>query len=186
MKEDNQAEVKTESLRVRDLFVWKSFNKPQKQYSKEVVAVFAIIALLISIILAFFQEWLGILVTWAAYFLFWQLSQVRPEEVEHKITTEGIVSMGHSDIWQNLGPFWFSVKGNEVTLHIAHRNIFGQLIILAAKSDQDKICNILAEYLPYIETPEKSAIEKFSDWFSEKFPIEEKKPPVEANNPPEV
>lgn len=165
-------EENTDKPRVRDLFVWKSLSRPQKTYTKEVFSTLGAIALLVSIIFAFFQEWLAIVVTWAAFFLFWQLTRVLPQEVDHKITTEGIISMNHAYLWVELGPFWFTLKEGEDTLHIAHGNIFGQLVILIKKEDQDKIRNILAEYLPYIEVPEKSVVEKFSDWFSKKFPIQ--------------
>lgn len=176
----------TGNKKVRDLFVWKSFNRPQKQYSREVFSTLGAIALLVSIILAFFQEWLAILVTWTAFFLFWQLTKVDPVEVDHKITTEGIVSMNHAYLWSELGPFWFTQKENEDILHVAHYNIFGQLILLINKEDQEKVRNVLAEYLPYIEVPEKSPVEKFSDWFAKKFPLESKKPHVEAPTPPAV
>lgn len=166
----------TQKPRVRDLFSWRSLNRPAKEYTKEVFSTLGAIALLVSIIFAFFQEWLAIVVTWAAFFLFWQLSRMTPEEVNHKITTEGIVSINHAYLWSELGPFWFVQKGADTELHIAHGNVFGQLIMLINKADEEKIREDLATYLPYIEVPEKSAVEKLSDWFSKKFPLEPKKP----------
>lgn len=163
---------------VRDLFVWKSLNRPAKNYGKEVFSTIGAVALLVSIILAFFQEWLAIVVTWAAFFLFYALNRVAPEEVDHKITTEGVVSMGHSYLWSELGPFWFVERWKNIMLHLAHGNIFGQLVMLVGKNDEEKIRNILAQYLPYIESPQKPVTEKLSDWFSQKFPLEPKKPSV--------
>lgn len=157
--------------KVRDLISWKSLNRPARSYSKEVFTTLGAVVLLVSVILAFFQEWMLIFVSWAALFVFYQLTKVGPEEVEHKITTEGIVSMGRSYLWAELGPFWFFQIDDDILLHVAHRNIFGQLVILLAKEDQEKIRESLAEYLPYIETPEKSAADKLSDWFSKRFPI---------------
>ncbi len=157
--------------RVKDLFVWQSLNRSVQQYPKEVFATFGTIALLVSIILMFFQEWLAIVVTWAAFFLFYALTKMEPVQVDHKITTEGIISMGHAYIWAELGPFWFSEKNDNVVMHVSHRNILGQLMILIDKVNQEKIRDILAGYLPYIEVPEKSVVEKMSDWFAKKFPI---------------
>lgn len=160
--------------KVRDLFAWKSGSRVSKNYTKEVLPGLGIIALLVSIIFAFFQEWFAILATLGAFFLFYALTKVPPEEVDHKITTEGLVSMGHSYLWSELGPFWFMEKDGQAVLYLAHGNIFGQLIMLVDKKDQEKIKDTLAQYLPYIETPEKSAVEKASDWFSKKFPLEKK------------
>ena len=177
----------TKQPRVRDLFAWKSANRAVQQYPKEVFGTFGAIALLISIILLFFQEWLAIVVTWAALFLFYMLTKMEPVEVEHKITTEGVVSMGHSYLWGELGPFWFSRKGETLTLHIAHRSILGQLMILVDEQDKEKILDILADFLPYIETPERSPVEKMADWFAKTFPIlpKAKQPPAETKAEPE-
>lgn len=157
--------------RVRDLFAWKSLNRPVWQYSKDVYTTLGAVAILVSIIFAFFQEWMAIVVTLAAYFLFYALSKAPPVEVKHKITTQGIISMDKSYLWSELGPFWFSEKGKDLLLHVAHRSIFGQLILLIEKDEQLELRDILAEYLPFIEMPEKSMSEKLSDWFSKRFPI---------------
>jgi len=141
-------------------------------YSRDVFTTFAVIALLLSFIVAFIQEFLLIVVVWAAYFLFYALSKVPPVEVEHKITTEGVVSMDKSYLWSELGPFWFTEKGDQTVLHILHSNIFGQLILLVDKKDKEKIRDILVEFLPYIETPQKSTTDKLADWFGKKFPLE--------------
>lgn len=163
--------------RVRDLYAWKSMSRPMWQYGREVFAVFGAIALLVSVILAFFQEWLAIMVTWAAFFLFWALTRVAPEEVDHKITTEGIISMNHAYLWSELGPFWFSERSGEHILHVAHRNVFGQLAILVSPENKDKIQDVLAGYLPFVEIPEKSAVEKMTEWFAKRFPIAPKPKP---------
>lgn len=157
--------------KIRDLFVWESLNRPERTYSKEVFSTFGVVAFLISLILAFFQEWLAILLTWAAYFLFYALTKVPPIKVSHKITTQGIISMDHSYLWNELGPFWFRVKENETVLHIAHQNIISQISILIDPENKEKIQEILAEYLPFVEVPEKSLAEKLTDWFAKKFPI---------------
>lgn len=170
--EKNQEQNTGRKKSVQDLYSWKSLNRPDWSYSKEVFTTLGAVALLLSIIFAFFQEWLAILVIWAAFFLFYALSKVAPVEVEHKITTEGIVSMEKSYLWSELGPFWFVHKSGHSLLHVLHSNIFGQLVILIEKGDEDKIQDALAEYLPYVETPQKSTAEKLSDWFSKKFPIE--------------
>lgn len=169
--QERPQEESDQKARVHDLFEWRSMNRPSQQYPKEVFATFGAIALLISVILLFFQEWLAIVVTWAAFFLFYALTKIEPVEVGHKITTEGIVSMDHSYLWTELGPFWFSEKGKDMVLHVAHRNILGQLMLLVERKDQERVKNILAEYLPFIELPEKSIVEKLTDWFAKKFPI---------------
>lgn len=169
----DEGQEKTESrFTVRDLYSWKSLSRPVWSYSVEAFRTIGAIALLVSVILLFFQEWLAIFLTWAAFFLFYALTRVPPVEVEHKITTQGVESMGRSYLWSELGPFWFSEKGTETILHIAHTSLFGQLMIIVKKDDFEDIREILAEYLPYIERVEKNPVEKLQDWFSKKFPLE--------------
>ncbi|MCL4397879.1 hypothetical protein M1403_02515 [Patescibacteria group bacterium] len=154
--------------RVRDLFTWQSLSRPTLNYPKGTFLTLGSLVFLVTVIFTFFQEWLAIAVTWAAYFLFFALTKIPQESVEHKITTEGIISMNHAYLWGELGPFWFMPRNNELILHIANRNVFGHLTILINSADKEKIRDILAQYLPFIEVPEKSVVDKISDWFSQK------------------
>lgn len=158
--------------KVRDLFIWTSLSHQKRQYPKEFFTTLAAIATLLSIIFAFFQEWFAILVTWAALFLFYAVSKLEPQATQHKITTQGIVSLNQTFLWGELGVFWFTERNGDEFLHVATRNIFGQLMIIINKEDKDEIRDILAHYLPYVEIWEKSTTEKISDWFSKKFPIQ--------------
>lgn len=151
--------------RVRDLFVWQSQSHPLNKYPAGAFPLFGAAIVLITVVLILFQEWLAVGVTWAAYFLFFALTKVPQVTVEHKITTEGIISINHSYLWQELGPFWFKTRNNETVLHIANRNFLGHLIMLVNPNDQEKIREILAEYLPFIEVPEKSFWDKLLDRF---------------------
>lgn len=166
---DDHPEMPT---KVRDLFVWKSLSHPERTYPKGAFTTIATIALLLSIIFAFFQEWFLILLAWATVFLLYALSKVMPHEVEHRITTQGIISMGHTYLWSELGPFWFSDKSDHRMLHIAYRNVFGQLVFLVNKDEEPIIRDTLAQYLPFIEVWQKSTTEKITDWFGKKFPLE--------------
>lgn len=173
--------------KVRDLFVWTSPSHQKREYPKEFFTTLAAIATLLSIIFAFFQEWFAILVAWSALFLFYALSKIEPQQAEHKITTQGVISLNQTFLWGELGVFWFTEKNGDEFLHIATRNIFGQIMIIIDRADKDEIRDILAHYLPFVEVWEKSTTEKLSDWFSKKFPIQkpidkkiEIKPAVEA------
>src|SRR3989338_6030975 len=106
-----------------DLFVWKSPSRSVKNYSGTIFAVIGLIALATTIVLILFDEWLAILVTWATYFLFFALTKAPVETMEHRITAQGIVSMNHTYLWQDLGPFWFTIHRAEIILHVASWNL---------------------------------------------------------------
>lgn len=152
---------------MKDLFSWESFNRPTHVYTKRGLVIIVSVVVFFTVILILFQEWLATIVTWAALFLFVVLDRIPAEKVSHKITTEGLVSMNHSYIWQDLGPFWFTTRGNNRMLHIARQNIFGHLVIIIDSQDEDKITEALIEYLPYIEVPEKTTNDKILDFINQ-------------------
>ena len=149
---------------LKTLFSWDSFNRPTHVYTQRGLSVVTVIALVFTVFFVLFQEWGALFVTWAAYFLFVTLDRIPAERVSHKITSEGITSMEHSYIWQDLGPFWFKTLGENRLLYIARKNLFGQLVILIDKKDEEKIMDVLIKYLPYIEVPEKSLGDKLLKW----------------------
>lgn len=151
---------------MKDLFVWESFNRPTHIYSKKGLIIISSGAIIFTVVLILFQEWLAAMVTWAALYLFVTLDRIPAEEVSHKITSEGVISMNHSYIWEEMGPFWFTTKGKNRILHIARRNLFGHLVILLDPKDEEKIRETLIKYLPYIEVPEKSATDKILEWIN--------------------
>ena len=161
----------TKSKGVHNLFVWRSPSRQKWAYSKGVLALIGLSAVTISIFFILFQEWLALFVTWAAFFLFWNLTRIPAEMVEHKITTQGIISLGRSYLWQELGPFWFTISPlNETVLHIANRSPISHLTLVVEPSDQEKIRDIIAEYLPFVEVVEKSPWDKLLEWAVRKFP----------------
>jgi hypothetical protein len=163
-------EKKKSPPRIRDLFAWESASfSPYAPTAKSLTFLGGAVVV-ISLIFILFQEWLAAAVAWAAFFLFFALSRIPPEKTSHKITTQGIISFGHTFLWQELGPFWFTTRGENILLHISQRSLFTHLILVIAKSDQEKVQEILAQYLPYIELPEKSSWDKLSDWLAKKFP----------------
>ena len=168
--------------KVRDLFDWESPTHLMKEYPREFFSTLIVICILLSLIFVFFQEWFAIGVVWPALFLFYALTKTQAQMVEHRITTQGIVSLNRSYLWAELGAFWFIEKDNTVFLHVATGGIPGQLVIIIDKEDKEIIRDTLAHYLPYIEVWEKSLVEKISDWVSAKFPVQ--KTVSTSNNPP--
>ena len=106
-------------------------------------------------------------------FFYYAISQVAPETVEHRVTTQGLVSYGKAYLWENLGPFWFEGVGRDRVLKITTRdNVFGQLTLLLEAADEKKLTEMLAEYLPFWEVPEKTFSDKAAAWLSSKFSFE--------------
>ncbi len=166
------AEEPTEPV-FRTLYTWRALTRNFKRHDKEFYSTIIAVAILFSIVFFFIKEIFLIIVIWAGVFLVYALSNMPPEEVEHKITTQGITTMNHSYLWDDLGPFWFMESGGEKVLKVSSRgNIFGQMVLLLGNGDEAKIRDTLAKYLPYWEVPEKTFSDKVSEWLVQKFSFE--------------
>lgn len=155
---------------VKILFVWRSPSRPYQARDKEFYSTIIALAILASIVFFFIKEFLLVVVIWAGVFFIYALSHSPPEEVEHKITNHGLTTLNVSYLWDDLGFFWFTAKNDTTILHLAtNRNLLKELTILIAGSDREKIKDILAKYLPFLENPRESWSDKASAFLTSKF-----------------
>jgi len=157
---------------LKTLLTWKAPVRPFKRRDKEFWTTAGSIAFLLAVILFFIKEWVLIIVIIAIMFVYYVLSTVQPEEIEHSITSRGIRFAGKDYPWETLGQFWFTEKFGEKILNVQTLMMYpGRLQMLLGKTSEKQVTEILKKYLLY-ETPEPTVIEKTTDWFSKKVPIE--------------
>ncbi len=156
------------------LLVWRAPSRVFKKRDKEFFSTISAVAILFSIVFLFMKEFLLIVVAWAAVFFVYALSKTPPEEVEHKITAEGITSMNHSYLWEEMDKFWFEGEGAERMLKITSgkAGLFGELAMLLGNTSEEKIKTVLSDYLPFVEAPHKTFADTASDWLVQKFSSE--------------
>ena len=163
---------KTEFRTLKTLLVWLAPSRPFKKKSRDFFSTIGAIALLMVIILVFFQEWLLIMVIIAMTFAAYVLATIQPEEVKHRITNRGLVTGGKSYKWNELSRFWFEKKSGQEILYVETKlRLPRLLILLLGGADQAKIKNLLVDNLP-LEKPEKTWLDKAGNWLSRKFPLE--------------
>ncbi|MCL4382338.1 hypothetical protein M1545_00960, partial [Patescibacteria group bacterium] len=101
------------------------------------------------------------------------LATIPPEEVEHKITSLGLESVGHFYKWEELVAFWFAEKWGQSLLVVTTKLKFpGRLVILTGIEDKEKIKALLSKNLAFKEKPEKNWMDDAAKWLSEKVPLE--------------
>lgn len=162
----------------KKLLVWKISARPYKKRTKEYFTTIASIVFLIAIILLFLKEWLLIAVIVSLTFVAYVLASVKPEEVEHKITTWGIVTGEKKYKWEDLMRFWFSKKFSNTLLHIDTKLSFPKQLIILVDDKKDEIEKLMQKYLT-AEKPDKTFMDKAAGWLQEKVPLESE----EASNP---
>ncbi len=158
---------------VRTFITWKAPSRPFRKKDRSFYTTIAILLILTSAIAFFFGEKMLIGALLALGFLVYVLNFVSPEEVEYKISTQGITIGNHFYHWQQMDSFWFSEKDGSKLLNVLTRIRFpGMLILVLDPPLQEKIKRVCARFLPYHEIAPKTFMEKWSDSLQKHFPLE--------------
>src|SRR5581483_12422206 len=95
---------------VRTLISWTAPARPFRKKDRSFYTTAAILVILISMIALLAGEMILIGALFAFLFLVYVLNFVPPEELEYKISTQGITIGDHFYHFHELDSFWFSQK----------------------------------------------------------------------------
>jgi hypothetical protein len=159
------------------LLSWKGPSHPFKKRDKMFYQTVAALTFLFVVIVFFMHEFLLIGVILSIAFVVYVISTVPPLEVEHKITPLGFENAGRLFRWVELYGFWIEKKWDYTILIIQTRLAFpGQVMAVLNNSDDEKrVKEIVGKYLLFMEKPPKSMVDSFSNWLSNKFPLDSSK-----------
>src|SRR5258706_11830932 len=163
----------TEEKEVRQevLLAWSFPSRLFKKRDREYFTNIGAIIFLLMVILVFMQEFLLIAAVVSIVFLIYVLSTVPPEEVSHRITNLGIESAGHFYRWDSLVEFWFEEQWGQ-TMLVLQPLAGKRIIILLGTQDKKNIRDLIAKYIPFRETPDKTWVDNAAHWIGEKIPLE--------------
>lgn len=168
--EENQPEPKAEGFRVEALYTWTSPERLFIPRNRKWFIYLFLIILLIIVVLLFVQQYIIIAPVAAIGFVSYVLATVPPHNIEHKLTTEGINSGGHSYLWQEMSDFWITKKGEERLIHIETYLAYPKrLILLVGEGDLEKIKQIAVQYIPFREVPKENMLDKTLNYLTERF-----------------
>ena len=153
------------------LLAWSSPSRLFKRRDKEYFTNIGAIVVLLIVILIFAREFLLIAAVVSIVFLVYVLSTVPPEAVSHRITNLGIDSAGHFYRWDQLVDFWFEQQWGQ-TMVVVRPMMETRIIMLLGVEDKEQVRKLLAEYIPFRETPEKTWVDNAAHWITEKIPLE--------------
>lgn len=172
---DWEDELMYPSQLVETILSWKAPSRPFRKKDKSFYFTSTTIVVLISLIAGLAGWILLIAALLAMLFVVYVLNFIPPEDVEYKISTQGITIGEHFYHWQELDSFWFTKKeGGVVLLHIQTLLHFpGQLILLLDKSvDEENVKRVCARFLPFQEIAPQSFMEKWGAKLQKHFPLE--------------
>lgn len=153
------------------LYEWQAPSRPFKQRNKQFFTTTATIALLISLILFFAGQWIGVVVVGALVFLVYVFTTIPPQTVTNQITTYGIRMENELYYWDELGWFWFTQKYDDEMVNVEVGRFPHRLTLLLGKADKELIRLIFSEILLENQPP-LTYYERISAWLQEKIPLD--------------
>lgn len=136
---------------------------------RSMLVVFSVIALLLIIM----QEFFLILVIASLIFISYILSATPPEDINYEISNHGVDYNGQFYYWSDLKQFFFTGAGGVDTLNVDITNgLPGRLFLTVKSGDREKLHEIFARYLPYLEEAPHTVFDKAYDKIIGKFDFE--------------
>ncbi|MDD2822572.1 MAG: hypothetical protein PHQ59_00675 [Candidatus Daviesbacteria bacterium] len=158
---------------VRTYLTWTAPSRPFRKRDRSFFTTIAIIFVLLILISFFAREYIFIGVLFAFAFMVYVLAFVPPEDVQYKISTQGITIGDHFYFWTDLNSFWFSEKeGYQILNVLTDLRFPGQLIILIQKDQLEEIKKVVARYLPFHEIAPKNLMDSWASSLQKHFPLE--------------
>lgn len=158
---------------VKTLLNWTAPARPFRKKDRSYYTTIAILVTLLILIALLAQEILLIGVLLALAFVTYVLGFVPPEDLDYKISTQGITIGDHFYHWEILDSFYFTEKEGHKLLHvITHLRFPGELILVLGNINEETIKGVAAKYLPFHEIAPKTLMDKCADSLQKHFPLE--------------
>ncbi|TSC87889.1 MAG: Uncharacterized protein G01um10147_392 [Microgenomates group bacterium Gr01-1014_7] len=162
-----------EAGEVRTLLSWEAPSRPFRKKDRSYYTTLAIIVILLVLILLLAKEFLLIATILSLAFVAYVLAFVPPHHIQYRISTQGVTINEDFYFWHFLDAFWFKEKEGHKILIIQTRFRFpAQLMLVLANHEVEKVKKIVARFLPFVEVPYKSWMERWSEGLQKNFPLE--------------
>lgn len=164
----------SEAEEIKTFLSWEAPSRPFRKKDRSYYTTIAILVALLMLITFLMREFLLMGVLLALAFVTYVLAFVPPHNIKYRISTQGITIGEDFYFWHFLDAFWFKQKDGSAVLHIQTRLRFPVqlMLVLGSNEDEEKVKKIIAKFLPYVEVPYKSWMEKWSEGLQKNFPLE--------------
>lgn len=163
-----------EAEEIKTLLSWEAPARPFRKKDRSYYTTIATLLILVVLIVFFWlKDFLLIGTLLSLGFVTYVLAFVPPHNIKYRVSTQGITIGEDFYFWHFLDAFWFKEKENYKILIIQTRVRFpGQLMLVLDGQDEEKVKKIVARFLPFVEVPYKSWMEKWSEGLQKHFPLE--------------
>jgi hypothetical protein len=163
-----------ESHLVQTLLSWRAPSRPHRKKDRSFYTTVAILIILIAMIALLAGERMLVAVLFALMFLVYVLNFIEPQEIDFKLSTQGVTIDEHFYHWQELDSFWFEKKDGFIVLHILTQLRFPSMLmlVLGPNTTEEEVKRTTARFLPFHEIAPKSMIDKWAQSLQRYFPLE--------------
>ncbi|HSX58498.1 MAG TPA: hypothetical protein VLE47_04500 [Candidatus Saccharimonadales bacterium] len=159
-----------QTFEVRTLYAWKAPERIFIPRNRKWFTYLFLLLLIIILILLFLKQFIIIAPIAALGFVAYVMASVPPHDVEHKLTTEGVLTGGRSYLWAELFDYWFVKKDDHETIQLeTYLNYPRRLSLLVGDGEKETIKQTMAQFIPFREIPKETFMDKAADYLSEKF-----------------
>ncbi len=163
----------SETVEIKTLLMWEAPSRPFRKKNRSYYTTLAVIVVLLVLILLLAREFLLIGTILSLSFVAYVLAFVPPHQIKYRISTQGVTIGDDFYFWHLLDAFWFKEKDHHKILIIQTRLRFpAQLMLVLPSEEEEQIKKMVARFLPFVEVPYKSWMEKWSDGLQKHFPLE--------------
>jgi hypothetical protein len=167
-------EVTPSDEKEKVLLTWTAKSQPFKPEDMKMQPVLIVMAVLVTIVLIFAQEWMLLLLMAAGGFYWYATKKTEPLDVEFSLTNKGIRAFNRMYMWWEMKSWWWEEKWTTKMLVVdVATGMMGRLYIPIEKVKPVDVEKIMSKYLVLLK-PADTPVDKMAKWVKEKFPLENK------------
>lgn len=155
------------------VLIWRAPSRPFRKKDRSYYTTIAILVILLILIALLMHEIMLIGVLLAVAFVAYVLGFVPPEDVDYKISEDGITVENHFYPWVNLKGFWYGQKEGQKILFLSTNLRFpSQLMLVLGEVSEEEIKKTIVKYIPFHEIAPKSLMDNWAESLQKHFPLE--------------
>lgn len=154
------------------IYSWAAPIRAYKKQTAGVLRFYAAVAVLLSLIVFFFREYILIVPIWTIMFLVYALTITPPENTNHAITKFGIHTARQIYPWESLSHFYFIKKFDyDIVVVFTHMTFTHPLYLVVPDTrTKNQVLQHLSHHLIYQESPNKTLTDKMAEWLTTLMP----------------
>lgn len=160
----SEEELRKPLPKLETLYKWSAPSRPFVKRDRTYFLKVALGVLIGILFAAVLQNIPMILVFSALMFVVYVFGTVKPDVVNHTITTRGINSFSETYTWDELNTFWFTKKHGSLILNVETKRRYpSRIILLASEDDVKNIMPRMYRYIEYFDIDKQGWLSRRSD-----------------------